>query len=91
MPPLDMATRSVASVEDSKMVLPQQMTVDQGTFKGDVSVTTAGSAAVDEAGKRRRSRVLKMRQTRSRNAAAKAQQIYTSAEDSEDEVCLYRF
>lgn len=75
------------------MVLPQQMTVDRGTLnvKGDASVTTAEPAAVDEAGKRRRSRVLKMRQTRSRNAASKAQQIYTSAEDSEDEVCFYRF
>lgn len=89
MPPLDMATRSVASVEDSKMVLPQEMTVDHGTLnvKGDASVATTESAAVDEAGKRRRSRVMKMRQTRSRNAAGKPQQIYTSAEDSEDEVC----
>jgi len=46
------------------------------------------NATADTAGDRRRSRALKLRETRSRNAARiQQQQVYTSAaEDSEDEV-----
>lgn len=40
----------------------------------------------ETAGERRRSRAAKLRETRSRNAARIQQQVYTSAEDSEEEV-----
>ncbi|CAM9505105.1 unnamed protein product [Ectocarpus sp. 13 AM-2016] len=60
---------------------------------GEEPAVVCPAAAADDkagektmtAGERRRSRALKLRQTRSRNAARIQQQVYTSAEDSEDE------
>lgn len=43
------------------------------------------SPLAETAGERRKSRAAKLRQTRSRNAARIQQQVYTSAEDSEEE------
>lgn len=49
----------------------------------DAAASTLGGHE-DVAGERRRTRALKLRQTRTRNAARA--QVYTSAEDSDEEV-----
>lgn len=78
MPPLDMQACGV-SVE-SRM---NSSTSSSLRSLVDAAASTLGGHE-DLAGERRRTRALKLRQTRTRNAARA--QAYTSAEDSEEEV-----
>lgn len=90
MPPLDMVTCG-SSVERSSVRSSSRNSLgsaceDAGTSppRANVNEKNQHQEAADEAGERRRSRALKLRQSRTRNAARA--QVYTSAEESEEEV-----
>lgn len=77
---LDHSLRGVPDPQPPKAAVEEPAVVAPAAAENKAGETTM------TAGERRRSRALKLRQTRSRNAVRIQQQVYTSAEDSEDEV-----
>lgn len=81
MPPLDMLTHAASSLQSAS----EGRSVRSSAYRAPQHVKRIETEA-DAAGERRRSRALKLRQTRTRNAAKSQSTVYTSAEDSEEEV-----
>lgn len=80
MPPLDMLTHAASSVQSAS----ERRSVRSSSYEAPQHVKRDEND-VDAAGERRRTRALKLRQTRTRNAARTQSKVYTSAEDSEEE------